>query len=184
MKQAEAILTGGGHATPPATLNPISGTPEAHAARGAPPEGMTLGRLSADLEPPGFDAFAGLQVAPPVVPAVAQSKPATSGKALAEAKARRQAIEAAKEAVSSAEAEVRRKRKAAAEAAARADAARLHQRDAERILHDASQQARRATEAAEKIGFEARQAGTALAEAERVAEAAKVALDRRKREVL
>lgn len=183
MKGAEAILTGGGHAANPATLNRISRTLEALAARGAPPEGLTLGRLTADLEPPGFDAFAGLAIAPPAAPAPERPKRAPAGKAVAEAKARREAIEEAKELVARAEAEVRRKRKAVAEASARADAARLQQQDAERVLHEAAQQARRATEAAEKLGFEARQAGTALAEVERAAEAARATLDRRKREV-
>jgi hypothetical protein len=183
MTRAEAILTGGGHAVTPATLKRISRTLEALAGRGAAPEGTTLGRLTADLEPPGFDAFAGLAIAPPAPPEAARPKPASPGQAVAEAKARREAIEQARDAVSNAEAEVRGKRKAVAEAAARADAARLHQQEAERVLHEAAQQARRATEAAEKAGFEARQTQTALAEAEREAEAAKAILDRRKREL-
>jgi hypothetical protein len=182
MTRAEAILTGGGHAVTPATLKRISRTLEALAGRGAAPAGTTLGRLTADLEPPGFDAFAGLAIAPPAPPEAARPKPASPGH-VAEAKARREAIEQAKDAVSNAEAEVRGKRKAVAEAAARADAARLHQQEAEGVLHEAAQQARRATEAAEKAGFEARQTQTALAEAEREAEAAKAILDRRKREL-
>ena len=182
MRRAEQILPGGGLAATPATLNRISRTLEALAARGGVlDEGMALGRLAGDLEPPGFDAFAGLAIAAPVPGATARPKPASPGKAVAEAMARRDAIEEAKEAVARAEAEVRRRRKVVAEAATRADAARREQQDAERVLQEASQQARRATEAAEKAGFEARQAGTALAEAERATEAAKATLDRRKR---
>lgn len=180
MKKAEAALVLAGHGATPALLGRISQTLESLAVRGGAPEGMTLGQLVEDLEPPGFDAFAGLRFEAP--PPSAPKAPRAESNAVAEVKARRAAIEEAREEVIGAEAEVRVRKKAMAEAAAAADKARAAQREAEEALSEASQKARRATETAEKAGFEARRVGTALAEAERALEAAKAAFDRKKRE--
>lgn len=183
MKRAGSLLEGAGHAATPATLGRVSQTLESLAVRGGAPEGVALGQLSADLEPPGFEAFTGLSFSAPQAPAPkkADAKPASDP--IAEGKARRAAIEDARGAVLNAEAEMRRLKKAMAEAASVADTARAAQRAAEKELSEASQNARRATEAAEKAGFEARRAGTALAEAERAVEAAKAVFDRKKREL-
>ncbi len=181
MKKAEATLALAWHGATPALLGRISQSLESLAVRGGAPEGMALGQLVEDLEPPGFDAFAGLRFEAP--PPATPKAPRTESTAVADAKARRAAIEDAREAVLSAEAEVRVRKKAMADAAATADKARATQRSAEEALSDASLKARRATETAEKAGFEARRVGTALAEAERALEAAKAAFDRKKREL-
>jgi hypothetical protein len=183
MKKAGSLLEAAGHAATPATLGRVSQTLESLAVRGGAPEAMTLGQLSVDLEPPGFDAFAGLSFAAPAPAPALKKVPKAEGGKVDEGRARRAAIEEAREAVMSAEAEQRRLKKAMAEAAAAADKARAAQREAEAALSEASQKARRATETAEKAGFEARRAGTALAEAERAVEAAKTLFDRKKREL-
>jgi hypothetical protein len=183
VKRSTALLERAGHVATADTLGRVSRTLEALAMRGEAPEGERLGCLTADLDPPGFEAFAGLS--PTAAPPTPQprAKVAAPANAAAAARARRAAIEAARDAVAAAEAEMRRRRKAVTEAASRADTARAAQREAERVLSEAAQQARRVTEVAEKAGFEARQAGTALAEAERAVEAAKAAFDRQKRQL-
>ncbi|MCH9688018.1 MAG: hypothetical protein K0V04_41695 [Deltaproteobacteria bacterium] len=65
---AESILQQAGHAAGPATLRRISTTLEALAAHGLRPDGPHPGRLSADLDPPGFDLLAALAAADPPPP--------------------------------------------------------------------------------------------------------------------
>lgn len=171
LRSAERILADAGHAVTPALLGRVSGTLEALAGGSAAP----LGRLVEDLQPPGFDAFAGALVTPPTPAAPARGE---GGQARAEAIERQTARTRAKAAVAEAEAELRRLRRASSAAAGRADAARRAQQEAEESLAAAATRARKSAEAAERASFEARQAETALAEAQRGLEAARLALDR------
>jgi hypothetical protein len=59
-REATTILRDAGHAATPETLRRVTTTLEALAARGAGADGPVAGRLTADVEPPGFEAFAGL----------------------------------------------------------------------------------------------------------------------------
>jgi hypothetical protein len=181
VRRAAARLTEAGHAATPATLTRVSSTLEALAGRGGAAEAVPLGRLSADLEAPGFDAFAGALITPPSPEQRRLAEEPAPTRQAAEAEARRKAIETARQAVADADGEVRRRRKTVAALSAKADEARRAQKDGERLLSEAAQAARAATETAEKAGFEARGAQTALAEAERALESARAVLDRTKR---
>ena len=58
MEQAEAILTAADHAASPAAMRRVSSTLEALAVWGKTEGAPQAGRLTADLDPPGFDALA------------------------------------------------------------------------------------------------------------------------------
>jgi len=63
LRAAETELREAGHGTPPVLLKKVSDTLEALVARGGDAV-AAAGRLTAELEPPGFDAIAGVAVAP------------------------------------------------------------------------------------------------------------------------
>ncbi|MGE0451970.1 MAG: hypothetical protein AB7O37_07780 [Vicinamibacteria bacterium] len=63
LKTAETELREAGHGTPPALLKKVSDTLEALVAQGGDAV-AGAGRLTAELDPPGFDAIAGVAVAP------------------------------------------------------------------------------------------------------------------------
>jgi len=177
LKEAETRLKQAAHAVTPDALRRIERTLEALAAAGWP-EGTPPGRLTDDLKPPGFDAFAGVEVAA-VRPA--SPEPPASGGGQAAARARREALARAEGELALAQAGLREAKKAAARAAAGADQARKEQAQVQEELQRAAQRAREATERAERASFEARQAATALSEAERRVEAAGLALHRARR---
>ena len=59
-KQAASILRDGGHPPTPDTMRRITTTLEALATYGATPGAPSPGRLTADVDPPGFEALAAL----------------------------------------------------------------------------------------------------------------------------
>jgi hypothetical protein len=184
VKEAEKRVREAGHAPSPAALQKIEKTLDALSATGWPEGGA--GRLVEDLEPPGFDAFAGVRVeAAPTPPPGAPPKPeaAKPSDLVLAAQAKRDAQKAAEAAVDEAQDALRTAKKTAAQAAAVADRARSEQAQIQDELQKVSLRAREATERAERASFEARRAGTAQAEAERALEAARVALDRARRAV-
>lgn len=63
LHRAETILQEAGHGAAPATLRRIGTTLEAVAARGPDDLDPPIGRLSTDLEPPGFDRMGGMAAA-------------------------------------------------------------------------------------------------------------------------
>lgn len=63
LRTAETELREAGHGTPPVLLKKVSDTLEALVAQGGDAV-AAAGRLTAELEPPGFDAIAGVAVAP------------------------------------------------------------------------------------------------------------------------
>jgi hypothetical protein len=179
IRGAEARLREAQHALTPATLQRIEHSLEALAAGGWP-EGTAPGRLTQDLEAPGFDAFSGLEVLP--APSAPRPSGAVAGPvAPGGARLRREAVELAEAELADAQGALREAKRAAAQAAAGADQARQAQQSAQEALQQASQRAREATESAERASFEARRAATALSEAERRVEAARAALDRARR---
>lgn len=180
VREVEGRLRGAGHAVTPAALHRIERSLEGLAANGWP-EGVSPGRLTEDLEPPGFDAFSGLAVSPAPSAPAASSAPARARGQAAPGQARRQAVESAEAALGEAQDALRLAKKASAQAAAAADHERHAQQAAQEELQRASQRAREATERAERASFEARRAATALSEAERRLEAARAQLDRARR---
>lgn len=181
IKEAETRLKQAARAVTPDALRRIERTLDALAAAGWP-EGTAPGRLTEDLDPPGFDAFAGASIAT-ARPAPASPPAAAAGRADAQAaaRARREALASAEADLDSAQSELREAKKAAARAAAGADRARQEQAQLQDELQKAAQRAREATERAERASFAARQAATAQSEAERRVEAARLALDRARR---
>lgn len=179
IKEAEARLKQSAHAVTPDALRRIERSLDALAASGWP-EGTAPGRLTGDLEPPGFDAFAGVSVAA-TRPGSPAPVPAARSDAQAAARARREALEQAETELGQAQSSLRQAKKTAAQAAAGADQARKEQAQVQEELQRVAQRAREATERAERAAFEARQAATALSESERRVEAQKAALDRARR---
>src|SRR5262249_28354681 len=64
LKRSQALLAQAGLGASPAVVRRIHRTLEALAAHGAPQPTPGAGRLSEDLEPPGFEALSGLTVGP------------------------------------------------------------------------------------------------------------------------
>ncbi len=178
VKAAEARLGEAGHAVTPAATQRIGRTLDALAAAGWP-EGVGAGRLTEDLDPPGFDAFAGVALEAPRPRSPAP--PAVESDARAAVRFRHEAQGRAEAEVGLAQDALREAKKASAQAAASADKARQEQAQVQEELQRVSQRARDATERAERASFEARRAATTLSEAERRVEAARVALDRCRR---
>jgi DNA repair exonuclease SbcCD ATPase subunit len=179
IREAEARLKQSAHAVTPDALRRIERSLDALAASGWP-EGTAPGRLTGDLEAPGFDAFAGVSVAA-TRPSSPAPVPGAGSDAQAAARARREALEQAEAELGEAQSSLRQAKKTAAQAAAGADQARKEQAQVQQELQRVAQRAREATERAERAAFEARQAATALSESERRVEAQKAALDRARR---
>ena len=66
LRRAELVLAEDGRSATPATLKRVETTFEAIAALGGAGPDAQLGRLSSDLEPPGFDALLALAAAAPL----------------------------------------------------------------------------------------------------------------------
>lgn len=175
LKQAEAALEAGGHVANPRTLGRISGTLEAIAAKGT---FEAAGRLSHDLQAPGFEALSGLAL---VKPSAAKPRAAAvaAGQAHAVPSAEREADDHAAR-LDAAQFELRDGRRAAESAAAardvadrRLEAAKDEESEAKRRLQRAGEAVREASAAAERAREEAKQAASALAKAERALESLK-----------
>lgn len=163
MVRAEGILEAGGHARSRSTLRRIAATLEAIAAGVAPEEG--LGRLHADLQPPGFGALRGLRRQPPA--RAGDRRAAEQARRLAREAERRLAgagrrADEADAALATAEARVR-------EAAAAIEAARDRLEEAERRgrrtgadLERARTRARDAAAARRRVAADLEQARRAL----------------------
>lgn len=156
VKRAEGVLLARGHGAPAATVSRIASTLEALASSEDP--GPLAGRLTTDLDPPGFEALASLTlVDPPAAsprPAPSSLPPPSSAPAEvagAEATARSRA------AVMDAAEELRRCQEAEEEASARRESAL--QRAA--AAAEARDRARREAERAEFAAREAREAAGA-----------------------
>lgn len=203
-RRAADILRASGHATTPDTMRRVMTTLEALAtygtAEGAPP----AGRLTDDLDPPGFEALAAL------VPRDGGGKregdtsrvlqfrqetrkpraPSRRGKLDPEEEARRREEElnarraAAREAVRAAEQTVEEARAAVEEveaalkqAAAKAKAAEQEKMEAEQRFEQAAAAAAEVTREARAVARQAEEAAQAVSDAERELERARQALD-------
>jgi hypothetical protein len=69
VRRGETLLEAAGHGATAGTMLKVSKTLEALATPATRPEGVRLGRLVRDLEPPGFDALAAMSAALPASPA-------------------------------------------------------------------------------------------------------------------
>jgi len=177
--RAAQILTAAGHAASDAHLARVADTLRALAFDPAAGDAAARGWLAQDLEPPGFDLLAGLQLAAQPAPPAAKSAGApvraTAGARPAAGKERHARQEDAAElarrraVVVAAEREVE-------QAASRAD---FQRRRAERAAAEAETAKRRVEEArqlAKEAGGAARSAAEAATEAEAALERARAAL--------
>ena len=131
VERASAILTGAGHAATPDATRRVSATLEALAVWGSTKGGPEAGRLTTDLNPPGFDALAatmgGARIEPARVlafrgPKAAEDPAAARARAREDVKAAEKSLRAARRAAERAQA-------ALAKANARAAAIEKQKRD-------------------------------------------------------
>ena len=198
--RAAEALRKAGHEPTPDLMRRIATTLESVATYGTLPGAPPAGRLSVDIEPPGFEALATLVPvgvprergsAPPRVLTFAQKAPkkAKSSKDPAEVERRRQAElaaqrAAAKKALETAKANELRARHAAKEAqaalkkaAARAKAAEQERVKAEKRIEKIVSEAQEAAKEARQVARTAEEAAQALSDAEREVERAAGALN-------
>jgi hypothetical protein len=194
---AASLLASAGHGANPATLLRVSKTLEALAAAGGEPAGGQAGRLADDLEPPGFEALAGLALAgptpppkgmisttggpaarapgagPPAPPAVAESKHDLGAE---EAERLAAALALAEQRLERARRESREAAGALSVAGKRAEAARAELQEASRRLERAQERAHATAEDETAARIEAEGRASALEAAEADRDAALLAL--------
>lgn len=183
VKLAGDILRGAEHGDTRPMLRRVTTTLEALSTYGSQPDAPRAGRLTAELEPPGFDLLAGLM--PANVGAVRSAgarerAPKPSPRKDTREEERRRAEAAAKAAVREAERELRAARTQAERTAAARDAAAKRERDtvarrakAEKELARLATEADAAREAAREAAAAAEKAARARDNAERVLEEAR-----------
>ena len=199
-KLAAALLESGGYNASPDTMRRVNTTLEALATYGTHPEAPPAGRLTDDIEPPGFEALAALiprggggsrraDEVPKVIP-FRQAKPKASKKKLDPEEEKRQREEerkahlaAAKAAVQDAERTLREAKKAAqeAETALKAAAARAKQAEKEKAEIEARYEKLNAK--AEEMRQAARRVASAAEDAAQAVDDAELALQKAKREL-
>ena len=196
-KIAAATLKQAGSTPTPDTMRRITTTLEALSTYGSLPEAPPAGRLTDDVEPPGFETLAALVprigrssgAAGPsrVIQFQQKAKPAKSAKpkgtreeqAQREAEERKAQVTAAKAAVQEAERALRDARKDAQQAeealkkaAARAKETQKEKEEAEQRLEKAAADADAAHKQARRVASDAEEAAQAVEDAERALEKA------------
>ena len=173
MDRASAILSEAGHAASPDAMRRVSATLESLAAWGHADGFPKPGRLTADLDPPGFDTLAALMGGKPLEPAkVLLFRALKPVEDPAETRARaKEAVQAAEKALREARREAERSEAAMAKANARAAAVEKQKLEIEARYADVKEEARLASS-------EAKKSAQAVAEAERSLAKAKAAHDR------
>ena len=165
LAKASAILEEGGHAASPDAMRRVSATLESLAAWGDMDGVPEAGRLTADLDPPGFDALAALMGGkkPEAAKVLYFRAPKPAEDPAAARAARLEAVRAAEKALREAHRNAERAESALAKATARAE-------EIEARYAEAKEEARLASS-------EARKTAQAVADAERSLAKAKGALE-------
>jgi hypothetical protein len=170
--QAATILSAAGHAASFDVLRRVSATLESLAVWGKTEGGPRAGRLTADLDPPGFDALAALMDGAKIDSAnlllFQKPKPAEDP-AAARAHAR-EAVQSAEKVLRDARREAGRTQTALTKANARTAAVEKEKQEIEARCSEAKEEARTASN-------EARKAAQAVTDAERSLARAKAALE-------
>jgi DNA repair exonuclease SbcCD ATPase subunit len=193
---ATGILHQSGHAPSPDMMRRITTTLEALATYGEHPEAPRAGRLTDDIDPPGFEALAALiprsgstsktSYEPTrVLPFTSKPRKSRQKKQEVDESQRREAERLqARKALEQAERELKQAMTAAAEAetalkkaAAHARAADEAKQDAEARLEKASAAADEARQEARRVAAQAEEAAQVVADAERASEQARRKLD-------
>lgn len=172
MERASAILTDAGHAASPDAMRRVSATLEALAVWGKTEGAPEAGRLTADLDPPGFDALAAVMGGAKIEPGRLLSFRAakkTEDPAVARANAR-DAVKAAEKALREAHREAERAETALTKANARTAAVEKQKQEIDARYAEAKEEARAASNAAKT-------SAQAVADAERSLARAKEALE-------
>jgi hypothetical protein len=172
LSTAAAILEEGGHAASPDAMRRVSATLESLAAWGDTDGVPRAGRLTADLDPPGFDTLAALMGGKDLEAAkVLLFRTPKAAEDPAAARARlREAVQAAEKALREARRDAERAESALAKANARAAAVEKQKQEIEARYAEAKDEARLAAS-------EARKSAQAVADAERSLAKAKGALE-------
>lgn len=166
---ASALLRDAGHSPTPDAIHRVTTTLEAVSAYASLPDGPILGRLTRDLDPPGFDSLASFLAG--AVAAKAKEEPARVAPAQEEKSSGGTATH--KKAPIPADIEKQNKFEEALQA--RIAAARASLQDAERLLDEATVKSGQMGAAREKAHTEANEAETELQELEERLRTAKVA---------
>ncbi|HEV7767109.1 MAG TPA: hypothetical protein VGQ76_19060 [Thermoanaerobaculia bacterium] len=170
--QAAAILSAAGHGGSPDAMRRVSATLESLAVWGKTEGGPKAGRLTADLDPPGFDALAalmdGAKIDTSKVLLFRTPKPAEDP-AAARARAR-EAVHAAEKVLREAHGEARRAQTALTKANARTAAVETQKQEIEALYAETKEEARAASN-------EAKKAAQAVTDAERSLARAKAAME-------
>jgi hypothetical protein len=190
-RTAAKVLTDGGHAATPDMMRRITSTLEALSTLGS--DGPQPGRLSDDVDPPGFETLASLVPSAggsrgtaggqsTVLPFAHKAKPAARAAPTDEERAKQEAaeraeakaaVQAAERALREARATAERAEAALKKAAAETKAAEQARADAEKALEKATERASEARMAARRVAAEAEEAAEAVADAERALEKAR-----------
>lgn len=172
MDRASAILSDAGHAASPDAMRRVSATLESLAVWGKTEDAAKAGRLTADLDPPGFDALAAMMGGGKIKSAQVLSfrarKPAEDP-AAARARAR-ESVQEAEKALREARREAERAQAALAKAQARTAAVEKQKEEIEARYAEAKEDAR-------AVSNEAKSAAQNVADAERALAKAKAALE-------
>jgi hypothetical protein len=187
-KLAAEVLRDAGHPASPEMMRRIMTTLEAVATYGDHPGGPPLGRLTADVDPPGFEALAALvpagthhrsgaargQAAPRVIP-FNQPKPerAAEQERRERQNEARTALREAERALTEARRDAERARAEMKEAAARAKTAEKEKAALETRFEKLSAAAEAARQAARQVASRAEEAAQAVDDAERAVAAAR-----------
>lgn len=192
MKHAGAILRESGHTTSPDMTRRITTTLEALATYGDTPGAPRAGRLTDDLDPPGFEALAAL------VPRDGGTKPSEptrvlefrqqertkrgkdkkSGEDQAAQRAKAEAaVKEAEKGLRDAQRDAERAETALKKAAARAKAAQKEKDEIEARYEKLQAEAQEATKEARRVAEEAENAAQAVTDAERALDKARSALE-------
>lgn len=160
---ATALLRDGGHNPSPDTERRITTTLEALSVYGSLPGGPPSGRLTHDVDPPGFDSLASLMsgAGMPKLTLVPARLPQSRSAGSTATSARRKTASPGKQEKTAAEA-----RRLAETRKATIAAAKVSLQDAKRLLSDARAREKRAQSAQEKANAEAKEAEKHRREAE------------------
>ena len=193
MTRASGLLRDGGHAVSPDSTRRIATTLESLATWGKTDGAPQAGRLTDDLDPPGFEALAAL------VPRPGGGKNSSEPSKLLqfrnEARARgakqrkgsedkaalrtqaREAVQTAEKALREAQREAERAEATLKQAAARAKAAEKEKLEIEKRYEQLQEAAQAASKEARRVAEQAEEAAQAVTDAERELEKARAALE-------
>ena len=173
---AAALLTDAGHNASPETMRRITTNLEAISAYAALPDSPPPGRLTEDIDPPGFEALAALMTGAGVKPRTPPPAimPAVKKKGIEEHNAAaKRTLQSAERVLSEAHARAERLDARMKKAAIELKEAERTKRDAEERFIKASAALDTATEHARKLADEVEQAARAVEEASHAVEKAK-----------